>query len=305
MGKARRGRPALPSTAAVGKPYRPRRDRPDNLYDRTPPGGNPARPHPAAFSSFTPGRGMLEADYLSTVTRPVELFRLAARRAVIARVRLLNAGCCRLFADDLTPALAHALTVLEDHARGHADDDQFAAAAELVWDTERRLADRPADEGWRFPEIVSVVTAAFHPDVRRAADRTAGLLVHLTARRPNRRVNTRTFARRPGERATISRAACELVRDIAGNPFRRWQRIPNWLGGGVIQPDGTEVRLTDTARTLAAVIDRGRHYERLPILADALEEAGVTDAELLAHCRADALHHPGCWAVELVMGRGY
>ena len=106
-------------------------------------------------------------------------------------------------------------------------------------------------------------------------------------------------AKERAERRTVAK----LVHDIAGNPFRPWQHVPAWLGGGVIQPDGEQVRLTETAHTLARVIDAGRHHDRLPILADALEEAGITDAELLAHCRADATHHPGCWAVELALGR--
>ena len=42
---------------------------------------------------------------------------------------------------------------------------------------------------------------------------------------------------------------------------------------------------------------------RLPILADALEEAGCTDADMLAHCRGPGPHVRGCWVVDLVLGK--
>ena len=42
---------------------------------------------------------------------------------------------------------------------------------------------------------------------------------------------------------------------------------------------------------------------RLSILADALEEAGCTNAEILDHCRSDWLHVKGCWAVDLILGK--
>jgi hypothetical protein len=40
----------------------------------------------------------------------------------------------------------------------------------------------------------------------------------------------------------------------------------------------------------------------VPVLADALEEAGCTDRTLLEHCRG-GLHVRGCWAVDLLLGK--
>jgi len=42
---------------------------------------------------------------------------------------------------------------------------------------------------------------------------------------------------------------------------------------------------------------------RLAVLADALEEAGCTDADILGHLRAAAPHARGCWAVDLLLGK--
>jgi hypothetical protein len=42
----------------------------------------------------------------------------------------------------------------------------------------------------------------------------------------------------------------------------------------------------------------------MPVLADALEEAGCADEALLAHCRADGPHARGCWALDALRSRG-
>ncbi|HET6573028.1 MAG TPA: hypothetical protein VFG68_05455 [Fimbriiglobus sp.] len=60
--------------------------------------------------------------------------------------------------------------------------------------------------------------------------------------------------------------------------------------------------LTSTAVDLARAIYEGRAFDRLPILADALQDAGCDDEQLLAHCRSEGPHVRGCWAVDLVLG---
>jgi hypothetical protein len=59
---------------------------------------------------------------------------------------------------------------------------------------------------------------------------------------------------------------------------------------------------TDTVMGLSRTVYTLRAYERLPILADALEDAGCDDSVLLEHCRGDGPHHRGCWAVDHVLG---
>jgi hypothetical protein len=54
---------------------------------------------------------------------------------------------------------------------------------------------------------------------------------------------------------------------------------------------------------LAQAIYDDRAFDRLPILADALEEAGCTDADILNHCRRPGEHVRGCWAIDLVLGK--
>ena len=99
------------------------------------------------------------------------------------------------------------------------------------------------------------------------------------------------------------RRMCELLREIVGNPFRPWQAVSDFYGGGFVQPDGLTVRTTDAVRRLAAGVHAEAAFDRLAILADALEEAGATDPELLAHCRRPGGHVRGCWALDVALGR--
>jgi hypothetical protein len=57
----------------------------------------------------------------------------------------------------------------------------------------------------------------------------------------------------------------------------------------------------ETVLILASRIYRSRAFGHLPVLADALEDAGCTDAELLGHLRGPGPHVRGCWAVDLIL----
>jgi hypothetical protein len=59
-----------------------------------------------------------------------------------------------------------------------------------------------------------------------------------------------------------------------------------------------------TVPQLARAIRDGRAFDGLPILADALEEAGCTHADILNHCRQAGSHAPGCWVLSLILGEG-
>jgi hypothetical protein len=85
---------------------------------------------------------------------------------------------------------------------------------------------------------------------------------------------------------------CDLLRDVVGNPFRKATANPLWLAWN----DGTVVKLADG-------IYEDRAFDRLPILADALEEAGCNDADILGHCRSGGEHVRGCWVVDLILGK--
>jgi hypothetical protein len=58
-----------------------------------------------------------------------------------------------------------------------------------------------------------------------------------------------------------------------------------------------------TVVSLAQPIYDELAFDRLPILADALEDAGSTNADILNHCRQPGEHVRGCWALDLILGR--
>jgi hypothetical protein len=55
--------------------------------------------------------------------------------------------------------------------------------------------------------------------------------------------------------------------------------------------------------TLAEAIYAERTFDRLPILADALEDAGCFEERVLSHLRSPGPHVRGCWALDLVLGK--
>jgi hypothetical protein len=100
--------------------------------------------------------------------------------------------------------------------------------------------------------------------------------------------------RRPNE--LRDRHWCEVLRELFGNPFRPPPPFPDaaraWNDGCVVK--------------LASAVYGERDFSagRMGILADALEEAGVTDTEILRHCREPGtVHVLGCWVLDWITGR--
>lgn len=81
----------------------------------------------------------------------------------------------------------------------------------------------------------------------------------------------------------------KLLRDIFGNPFRPVAFDPAWQ--------------TADATGIAGRMYESRDFSAMPILADALEEAGCTNADVLLHCREPGVHVRGCWVVDGVLGK--
>jgi hypothetical protein len=79
-----------------------------------------------------------------------------------------------------------------------------------------------------------------------------------------------------------------LLRCIFSNPFRPVSLDPSWR--------------TEAAVALATQMYESRDFSRMPILADALEDAGYADDDVLSHLREPGPHVRGCWVVDLVLG---
>ena len=80
-----------------------------------------------------------------------------------------------------------------------------------------------------------------------------------------------------------------LLRDIFGNPFRPATLAPAWR--------------TSTVTALASQMYESRDFGAMPILADALQDAGCDNDDILNHSRGPGPHVRGCWVVDLVLGK--
>jgi hypothetical protein len=92
----------------------------------------------------------------------------------------------------------------------------------------------------------------------------------------------------------VRKKKAALVRDIFGNPFRT---APTIGRATLAWNDGTVVRL-------ATAIYEERSFDRMAILADALEDAGCEAGEILGHCRQQgAVHVRGCHVLDWLLGK--
>ena len=91
-------------------------------------------------------------------------------------------------------------------------------------------------------------------------------------------------------------AQAALLREVFGDPFRPVAFA--WAGLMLCDPPARA--LSGMARRIYEESD----WSALPVLADALEEAGCTEEALLAHLRGPGPHVRGCWALDLLLGKG-
>jgi len=181
--------------------------------------------------------------------------------------RLYVCGCCRLIWDRLTdPRCRDAVLLAERFADGKATRSQLV-------DAERR-ARVVADSRTGFFQNAAWEVVAASNDWDFAIWRLFP------------RYGICTGDRQLGARATL------LFRDIIGNPFRIVFVLQEWLDWN----DRTAIKIAQT-------IYEERAFDRMPILADALEEAGCTSADILDHCRQPGEHTRGCWLVDLLLGK--
>jgi hypothetical protein len=93
-------------------------------------------------------------------------------------------------------------------------------------------------------------------------------------------------------RADELRAQADLACDVLGDIFCPVTIYPAWLSWHDGLPVSMARRMYDS-----------RDFSDMPVLADALEEAGCRDADILGHCRSEGEHVRGCWVVDLLLGK--
>jgi hypothetical protein len=240
---------------------------------------------------------MTESDWLTTTTRPADMLRHVRAKASARKLQLISCGCARLVSSLLTERQLEILSIVERHADGLIDHHEYSLAA---LESTRSHVQQMVQEGrpsTTTAAVARVMYSMVSSDITVGAERAVLWAVQAA------RLSLGGDKRREVAQ-DISSQVCDLFREVIGNPFAERVVVgPGWeQSGGVVA--GWMTRVGETARLIAAGVQAEQAFDRLPILADALEDDGCTDAELLAHLRRPGPHARGCWALDVVLGKG-
>jgi hypothetical protein len=234
-----------------------------------------------------------ESEWLAC-TDPKAMMEFLRRKASERKLRLFTVAWCRgiwhLLQDERS---RKAVEIAERYVDGFASEQEREAAEEAA-DQARRDAVRSRQAAnYTIPEMFTNAASASRITVipKDNMDTEAGLAVIAV-----RSLIALDQTSGLGSRATQKATCCLTLRELVGNPFRPVSLAP--------------AQRTPTVTALATAAYEERHLpagtldsDRLAILADALEDAGCDDADILAHLRGPGPHVRGSWVVDLLLGK--
>ncbi|VTR95431.1 Uncharacterized protein (Fragment) OS=uncultured bacterium PE=4 SV=1 [Gemmata massiliana] len=228
---------------------------------------------------------MTEAEWL-VCENPPAMLRALSDRASDRKLRLFTTICCRWVQQkcgeslELENAVSY-VAVLERRADEVSNAAEWSDALLWVSSSQNDIIDQTLEA----PTADCLAFfCAIHDDAPEAAFWSS----------VNANIALSNFSRRPEvdelAGSPESRFQAPLLRDIFGKPFRTMSFSPDWR--------------TATTVALAAQMYESREFSAMPILADALQDAGCDNADMLDHCRdANTPHVRGCWVVDVVLGK--
>ena len=214
---------------------------------------------------------MTEQQWLASIDTLEMLFHVEENVSG-RKLRLLACACCRqesVWRFLTNESSRVAIGVSEQFADGQADDKDLIGAALAIPQGRTTGASRNPRRLSLHCQATRAAVAATRLDEREAANETLRMTANSSGSQQS-----------------------DLLREIIGNPFRLHLVSTFWLAWN----DGTVPRL-------ARDIYEDRTFADLPILSDALEEAGCDDGAILDHLRSPGPHVRGCWALDLVLGK--
>lgn len=219
---------------------------------------------------------MTEAEWLAC-TDPIPMLEFLEWVASDRKPRLFGAACCRAsWSLMLEPEIRRAVELSE----AFVDDAEVWHALEEAVQQVEDINMEVFEIGWGggattpglWYRTAAVVEATRHPvRVKFIPAKLALAAEEMAAEYPLQGEDIR------------------LVHEIFGNPFRLAPLDSAWM--------------TPTAVALSQKVYDSLDFSLLPIVADALEEAGCNDTDLLDHCRQPGPHARGCWVVDLLTGK--
>jgi hypothetical protein len=240
---------------------------------------------------------MTEKEWLAC-TDPAPMLEFLRRKTSDRKMRLWGCACCRRIWGLLSDTGRMAIEATEAWAVGRVSGGKLDRISRQIYSEIGPYTPDPQNAARRYAAAA----------VWNAAEDTAYQVTHTTDRpRPvgawGFAIEAMLTSTPSGELSVLTVKAyetqCELLRDIIGSPFR-----PGTLDPAILTwNDATVVRLAqanyDQRQESEGVLDN----DRLAILADALEEAGCIDTDILNHCRQPGPHVRGCWVVDLLLGK--
>jgi hypothetical protein len=210
---------------------------------------------------------MTEAEWLVCYD-PEVMLRHIRKKASQRKLRLFAVACCRQVWHLLNPKHHKSVGVAERFADGEATVTELRAAHSILLD--------PYHFTHRSEESHAAAFAGYQ--VAHGAAYDAARIAAESAR----------LALPPGDAAAAAQVV--LLSDLFGNPFCKARFNKKWR--------------TTTAVALAKGMYESRDFSAMPILADALQDAGCDSDDILNHCRDEkATHVRGCWVVDCVLGK--
>jgi hypothetical protein len=218
--------------------------------------------------------GLVERRYPHSLNEAPSIF--AADR----KLRLFAVGCGRLPPVVLTdPRLIRAIEGVEDFADGEAGWENHSSVDLEQFEREVNVAFREFTGKDAEQEVAALITMSCIGTSGGAAAAAEYAARHYCSMTDENGFNT-----------PHNPDVADLLRDIFGNLFRKVKFNRRWR--------------TDTAVTLARQMYDAREFSAMPILADALQDAGCDNEAILSHCRDAALTHVrGCWVTDLVLNK--
>jgi len=220
---------------------------------------------------------MTETDWLLS-PHPAPMLSFLRKRTSERKLRLFACACCGRVAKQLNRFARKSLRVAEQYADAKVSSEKLRFA----WQDARRASQAVYREAREVPETsegvaMFAVALSCETDIDRVLS-----AVGMTARCEAYPVDTSRLA-------DAHRQQVPLLIDIFGNPFRPITLDPSWL--------------TSTVITLATGMYEEKAFDRMPILADALKDAGCDNEDILNHCRQLGEHTRGCWCVDLLLAK--
>jgi hypothetical protein len=235
---------------------------------------------------------MTEEKWLEC-TEPTPTLEFLRGKASGRKLRLFACACCRRHWRILTDERSRwAVGVGERVADALATGpERETANASVDQATHNAIVKRQAN--YTIPEhfIIAARAAGYTVMPDGSLDLEAALavvaacrlmLLHETGTRDNR--------------ASENAALCSTLREVFSNPFRPITIAPAWLTPAVL----SLAQAAYEERNLpAGTLDNAR----IAVLADALEDAGCDNADILDHCRQPGEHVRGCWVLDFLLGK--